>query len=77
MAQLNRTDPILILGAGTLGLSSALHLRQAGHTNITLLDSSDAIPSLASAGNDLNKIVRAEYEQPFYVDATLDAIENG
>ena len=61
MAQLNKYEPVPILGAGTFGLSTALHLSRAGHADITLLDSSALLPLANSAGNDLNKIVRAEY----------------
>lgn len=35
---LSKTDPILIVGAGVFGLSTALHLGQRGYTNITVLD---------------------------------------
>lgn len=42
-------------GAGTMGSSTALHLARRGYTNITILDTYP-IPSLQSAGFDLNKI---------------------
>jgi sarcosine oxidase/L-pipecolate oxidase len=61
---------ILIVGAGVFGLSTALHLAQDGYTNITILDR-EQVPSPYSAGNDLNKIVRAEYEDPFYTELAL------
>jgi sarcosine oxidase/L-pipecolate oxidase len=61
---------ILIVGAGTFGLSTAYELIIAGYTNITVLDR-DTVPSQFSAGNDLNKIVRAEYEDPFYTELAL------
>lgn len=77
MTSLGKNDPILILGGGTFGLSTALHLLRSGFTNITILDNSSTLPSANSAGNDLNKIVRAEYENPFYVDLGLEAIEKG
>ncbi|KAK3393852.1 FAD dependent oxidoreductase [Podospora didyma] len=69
-----KQDPILIIGAGTFGLSTAYHLAQAGYTSITLLEKGDSIPSPLSAGNDINKIVRAEYEDPFYAELALAAI---
>ncbi|KAM5341750.1 hypothetical protein ACJ41O_014781 [Fusarium nematophilum] len=65
---------ILIIGAGTFGLSTALDLSLNGYSNITVLDRGEEIPSPHSAGCDLNKIVRAEYEDPFYVDLALEAI---
>ncbi|KAK7413781.1 hypothetical protein QQX98_007348 [Neonectria punicea] len=66
---------ILIVGAGTFGLSTALELAQNGYRNVTVLDRASEIPSSYSAGCDLNKIVRAEYEDGFYTDLALDAIK--
>lgn len=68
---LAKTDSILIVGGGAFGLSTALHLSAAGYNNITVFDKDDEIPPRFSAANDLNKIVRAEYEDPFYRDLTL------
>ncbi|KAF2650092.1 sarcosine oxidase [Lophiostoma macrostomum CBS 122681] len=65
----------LIVGAGTIGLSTALHLTKRGYKDITLLDRGDSIPSAYSAGNDENKIVRADYEDPFYATKALEAID--
>jgi sarcosine oxidase / L-pipecolate oxidase len=48
--------PIIIIGGGTWGLSTALHLARRGYTEITVLDA-HPIPSPISAGNDVNKIV--------------------
>ncbi|KAL5316008.1 hypothetical protein ACEPPN_016882 [Leptodophora sp. 'Broadleaf-Isolate-01'] len=67
---LTKESSILIVGAGVFGLSTALHLAQDGFTNIKVLDRA-TIPSPYSAGNDLNKIVRAEYEDPFYTELAL------
>ncbi|TVY49053.1 L-saccharopine oxidase [Lachnellula occidentalis] len=71
---ISKDSSILIVGAGVFGLSTALHLAQDGYTNITVLDREN-VPSPYSAGNDLNKIVRAEYEDPFYTELALDAIK--
>ena len=48
--------PILVIGAGTWGISTALHLARLGYENVTVLDE-HVIPSLISAGNDINKIL--------------------
>ena len=68
------TPPIdttfLIVGAGTIGLSTALHLTDHGYKNITVIDR-EVVPSPYSAGNDLNKIVRADYEDHFYAGLAL------
>ncbi|KAL4927662.1 NAD(P)/FAD-dependent oxidoreductase [Aspergillus undulatus] len=70
----SKSSSILIVGGGAFGLSTALHLTQAGYTNIMVLEQDDQIPPRWSAANDLNKIVRAEYEDPFYTDLTIKAI---
>ncbi|KAI5465279.1 FAD dependent oxidoreductase [Mariannaea sp. PMI_226] len=70
-----KTAPILIIGGGAFGISTVFHLLEAGFSDITVLDKDDEIPSRFSAANDLNKIVRAEYEDPFYTELTLKAIE--
>ncbi|KAL3475759.1 FAD dependent oxidoreductase [Aspergillus californicus] len=69
------TSPIIIVGGGAFGLSTALHLSNAGYTDITVFEKDTQIPSRFSAANDLNKIVRAEYEDPFYTDLTIKAIK--
>jgi sarcosine oxidase/L-pipecolate oxidase len=35
---LSKTAPILIVGAGVFGLSTALHLGQRGYKNVTVID---------------------------------------
>lgn len=69
--QLPLSSPVIIVGAGAFGLSTALHLSKAGYTDITVLDKDNSVPPRYSAANDLNKIIRAEYEDPFYRDLTL------
>lgn len=65
---LSNTSPVIIVGAGVFGLTSALHLSRAGYTNIHLFDKQpyhenayafDAGCDAASA--DENKILRASY----------------
>lgn len=67
----SKSDPIIIVGGGAFGLSSALHLVQKGYTNISVFEKDDSIPPRFSAANDLNKIVRAEYEDDFYTELTI------
>jgi sarcosine oxidase/L-pipecolate oxidase len=67
----SKESPIIIGGGGAFGLSTALHLSQDGYSNISIFEQDDEIPPRYSAANDLNKIVRAEYEDPFYTDLTL------
>ncbi|KAJ5774261.1 hypothetical protein N7457_009157 [Penicillium paradoxum] len=71
---ISKSDPIIIVGGGAFGLSTALHLTRSGFTNISVFERDEHIPPRYSAANDLNKIVRAEYEDPFYTDLTIKAI---
>ncbi|KAI9695085.1 MAG: hypothetical protein M1820_008947 [Bogoriella megaspora] len=71
----NKNSPIIIVGAGAWGLSSALHLTNAGYSNITVCERAKRVPSPYSAAWDLNKIIRAEYEDSFYTKLALEAIE--
>lgn len=66
-----KSEPILVVGAGAFGLSTVYHLLKAGYKDITVLEKDEEIPSRWSAANDLNKIVRAEYEDPLYQEMTL------
>lgn len=52
---LNKNSKILIVGGGTWGNSTALHLARRGYTDVTVLDP-NTMPSAISAGNDVNKI---------------------
>ena len=54
-AQDLRCSSILIVGLGTWGSSTALHLARRGYQNVTVLDTYN-FPSAISAGNDINKI---------------------
>ncbi|KAF4963076.1 hypothetical protein FSARC_8878 [Fusarium sarcochroum] len=71
---LNKDSSILIIGAGTFGISTAYHLAKRGYSNVTCLDR-HPWPSLDSAGHDLNKIVRTEYDEPMYTQLALEALE--
>lgn len=54
--QVSHDSSILIIGAGTWGCSTALHLARRGYKNMTVLDPYP-VPSPIAAGNDINKIV--------------------
>ncbi|KAF5545477.1 fructosyl amino acid oxidase [Fusarium napiforme] len=71
----SKSEPILIVGGGAFGLSTVVHLLRAGYRDITVLDKDEEIPSRWSAANDLNKIVRAEYEDPLYQDLTVTSAD--
>lgn len=67
---------ILIIGAGIFGVSTAYHLAQKHYdpSKITVLDRAPA-PSASAASTDINKIVRADYSKPFYVDLAYEAMD--
>jgi len=64
---------ILIIGSGTFGASTAYHLAKRGYTNITCIDRRP-YPSIDSAGYDLNKIIRTEYDEPLYAEMGKGAV---
>ncbi|KAI0123562.1 FAD dependent oxidoreductase [Xylariales sp. AK1849] len=67
--ELSTESRILIIGGGTWGCSTALHLARRGFRNVTVLDAHH-IPSPISAGNDVNKIV----EQGSFSDGDDEAV---
>jgi sarcosine oxidase/L-pipecolate oxidase len=48
-------NPIVIVGAGCFGLSTAYHLLKRGFTNVTVLDRAEELPAKDAASTDLNK----------------------
>ncbi|TFK52787.1 fructosyl amino acid oxidase [Heliocybe sulcata] len=62
-SSLDKDARILIVGAGTFGLSTAFHLVERGYTNATCMDRWE-VPSKSSAGWDLSKVARTEYGSP-------------
>lgn len=67
----DKSKPVAILGSGAWGLSTALHLTNAGYEKVTVYDRASEIPSRYSSAYDLNKIIRAEYEDEFYTRLAL------
>lgn len=67
---------ILIVGGGIFGLSTAYHLAQrtSDPSTIVVLDRASP-PSERAASTDINKIVRADYSDPLYMELGLEAIE--
>ncbi|KAF3066451.1 L-pipecolate oxidase [Daldinia childiae] len=66
---------VLIVGGGCFGLATAYTLASSGYTKVTVLEKDDVMPSRFSAGNDLNKVIRAEYADNFYTSLAIDAID--
>ncbi|KAL5342059.1 FAD dependent oxidoreductase [Aspergillus crustosus] len=67
-----KTDPILIIGAGVFGLSTALELTKRGYSNITVLDR-HVPPVVDGSSVDISRIIRADYADPIYSQMALEA----
>ncbi|TAQ87306.1 hypothetical protein B7494_g4343 [Chlorociboria aeruginascens] len=66
----------LIVGGGVFGASTAYHLSKAHpKASIILVDRSESFPCQLAASNDLNKIVRTDYNNIFYCELALKARE--
>ncbi|CZR68641.1 related to fructosyl amino acid oxidase [Phialocephala subalpina] len=74
---LSKTAPILIVGAGVFGLSTALHLGQRGYKNVTVIDKQDYDKTLYSYDNGyINKVLRCAYgADTIYTNLALSARE--
>ncbi|KAL4998746.1 hypothetical protein BDV10DRAFT_200986 [Aspergillus recurvatus] len=55
MALSQLTQPIIVIGGGAFGTSTAYHLFTKGYTNVTVLDRFP-LPAFEAAGNDINKL---------------------
>ncbi|KAL4781324.1 FAD dependent oxidoreductase [Aspergillus varians] len=68
---------ILIVGAGIFGVSTAYHLAQqvADPSRIILLDRAAPPSNTLGASADINKIIRADYSSPLYMELGFEAIE--
>ncbi|KAL1584458.1 hypothetical protein WHR41_06267 [Cladosporium halotolerans] len=76
-------EPIIIVGAGVFGLSTAIHLAKRGYKDVTVYDRHSYDDSqfsyfkgADSASADINKIIRSAYGGvSIYQDLSLEAIE--
>ncbi|KAF2250533.1 FAD dependent oxidoreductase [Trematosphaeria pertusa] len=67
-SRLSKTSPIIIVGAGVFGLSTALHLSKAGYSDIVVFDRQPYLDNAYStkdgadaASADMNKVMRVSY----------------
>jgi len=66
----------LIIGGGVFGASTAYHLSKFHpEASIVLVDRSPSFPCPLAASHDFNKIVRADYGNPFYCKLAVEARE--
>ena len=64
----------VIVGAGVFGVSTAYHLKkQTPSASVTLIDRTEP-PCPIAASHDINKIVRADYEDIFYCGLGLKTL---
>ncbi|OKL58134.1 hypothetical protein UA08_06584 [Talaromyces atroroseus] len=66
------SEPVIIIGGGTFGTTTAFYLAKKGYTSVTVLDRFP-VPSLEAAGVDINKVVRTEYPDALYTKMATDA----
>ncbi|MCJ1298016.1 hypothetical protein MMC08_000805 [Hypocenomyce scalaris] len=71
-SSLHKSSHILIVGTGTFGLSTAVHLARRGFPNIQCLDRWP-YPSPDSAGFDINKIIGMRNDTPLTARASREA----
>lgn len=71
----NSEPTILIIGAGTFGVSTAYHLAQTytDPSRVTIIDR-DPSPPASAAATDINRIIRADYPSTLYCNLANEAI---
>ncbi|KAL6236722.1 hypothetical protein BDW75DRAFT_249855 [Aspergillus navahoensis] len=71
-------ETILIVGAGIFGVSTAYHLAQrlSDPSRIILLDRAAPPLNTLAASADINKIIRADYSSPLYMELGFEAIRD-
>ncbi|KAK1149013.1 hypothetical protein N8T08_007688 [Aspergillus melleus] len=78
----SKSSPVVIVGAGIFGLSTAIHLAERGYKNIKIIDKQAYHESQYSydkgcdaASADINKIIRTAYgSEIWYQELALDAV---
>ncbi|OHW89822.1 sarcosine oxidase [Colletotrichum incanum] len=79
----SKDDPVIIVGAGVFGLSTAVHLSRRGYKSVTVFDKqpqvsykSSRVQKEANIGRDMNKIIRSAYgSQTEYQGLTIEALD--
>ncbi|KAJ6098912.1 hypothetical protein N7467_000447 [Penicillium canescens] len=70
----NSTEPIIIIGAGVFGLSTAYELSSREYKNITVLDR--FLPPVPDGSSvDISRIIRMEYADPVYHQMAQEAMQ--
>ncbi|KAF5013020.1 hypothetical protein FDECE_967 [Fusarium decemcellulare] len=61
----SKDEPIVIVGAGVFGLSTALELKKRGYQNVTVIDRY-LPPVIDGSSVDISRVIRVEYADPLY-----------
>jgi len=71
----NTGPSVIVVGGGTIGLSTAwyLTLSPRQYSAITILDPFPP-PAFPSAGHDINKLIRTEYDEPIQARLAQEAV---
>jgi len=71
-----KSSSYLIVGGGVFGASTAYYLSKSQpDASIVLVDRSPSFPCSLAASHDFNKIIRADYGNPFYCQLAVEARE--
>ncbi|RAK95222.1 NAD(P)/FAD-dependent oxidoreductase [Aspergillus ibericus CBS 121593] len=71
---MDKTQHIVIVGAGVFGLSTALDLAQDGFSSVTVMDRSMP-PVPDGSSNDISRVIRFDYGDAVYAQMAKDAYE--
>lgn len=67
-----KTEPILIVGAGVFGLSTALELKNRGYRDVTVVDR--FLPPVVDGSSvDISRVIRVDYADPLYAKMAREA----
>ncbi len=70
----NTPSTILVIGAGVMGLQTAIALKERGYT-VLVFDRSPTLPAPDASSTDINKAVRMDYgRQDVYTDLAYQSI---
>ncbi|OJJ35880.1 hypothetical protein ASPWEDRAFT_156127 [Aspergillus wentii DTO 134E9] len=71
---MDKTQRIVIVGAGVFGLSTALHLAEDGFSSVTVLDRSmPPVPDGSSV--DISRVIRFDYGDKVYAEIAKEAYD--
>lgn len=70
----SKDKPVLIIGAGVFGLSTALELKQRGYEDVTVLDR-HAPPVPDGSSVDISRIIRPDYANPLYARMGMECMK--